>query len=102
MNHAKKESHMLPEPLQTLRLALRLAVTDAEERHDRRDIQHRQRVRVLRTNFSGRDQGAKNSGMIVQHAPDIAPGVQRRHSGERNCSMVIMRRKRLMVSLCRE
>ena len=68
MNHAKKELHMVLKLLKTLAFPFRLSVTDPDERQYRRNIHHRQRVRILRRDLARRNQSPEDTGVIIQHS----------------------------------
>ena len=76
MNQAKKEPDMVSELFQTLLFSFRLAVANTDERHDRCDIHHGQCVRIFCANFTGCNQGAENTGVVVQDAFHISPRIE--------------------------
>ena len=77
MNHAKKELYMVLKLLKTLAFAFRLAITYPDKRQYRRNIQHRQCVRILRYDFARRDQGPEDTGVVGKHPLHISLGIRK-------------------------
>lgn len=65
------------QPHETFRLLFRLAVADAQQRDDRRDIHHGHGIGILGAQLAGGDQAAEDPGVIGHHPLHIPPGVQR-------------------------
>ena len=76
MNHAKKELYMVSKLLKTLVFPFWLAITYPDKRQYRRNIQHRQCIRILRYDFARRDQSPEDTGMIIQHPLHISLGIE--------------------------
>ena len=72
MNHTKKELHMVLKLLKTLAFPFRLAVTDPDKRQYRRNIQHRQCIRILRRDLARRDQRPEDIGMVIENTLNIS------------------------------
>ena len=66
MNHAKKELYMVLKLLKTLAFPFRLAITYPDKRQYRRNIQHRQCIRILRYDFARRNQSPEDTGIAAQ------------------------------------